>query len=86
MLRQPPIGAGTRLGAVGKAGRTDIRRPLIVGAMGMIRWVVRRGGGPNRWPASLVAGKPKRAAATLADEMARMIWAMTTKQEDCRMA
>lgn len=68
-------------------GQTDIRRLLIVGAMSVIRWVVRKGGSANRWLASFVARKPKMVAAVaLANKMARMIWAVTTKQENYRMA
>ena len=73
-------------------GQTDIRRLLIVGAMSVIRWVVRKGGSSNRWLAALVARKPRMVAAVGAGErheraaMARMIWAMTTRGEDYRMA
>ncbi|WP_299823384.1 IS110 family transposase [uncultured Jannaschia sp.] len=85
--RQRSTGGKTRLGAVSKMGQADIRKLLIVGAMSVIRWVVRKGGSPNRWLAALVARKPKMVAAVaLANKMARMIWAMTTKQEDYRMA
>jgi transposase-like protein len=70
-----------------KITRVLIRRLLIVGAMSVIRWVVRKGGSTNRWLAALVARKPKMVAAVpLANKMARMIWAMTTKQENYRMA
>ena len=56
-------------------------------ATSVIRWVVRKGGRPNHWPAALVARKPRMVAAVaLANKMARMIWAMTTKQENYRMA
>ena len=85
--RQRSTGGKVKLGAVSKMGQTDIRRLLIVGAMSVIRWVVRKGGSPNRWLAALVARKPKMVAAVaLANKMARMIWAVTTKQEDYRMA
>ena len=68
-------------------GLSNDWRLLIVGAMSVIRWVVRKGGSPNRWLAALVARKPKMVAAVaLANKMARMIWAVTTKQEDYRMA
>ena len=68
-------------------GQCDIRKLLIVGAMSVIRWVVRRGGSANRWLASLVARKPRMVAAVaLANKMARMVWAMSTKGEDYRMA
>lgn len=70
-----------------KMGQTDIRRLLTVGAMSVIRWAVRKGGSANRWLATLVTRNPKMVAAVaLANRMARMIWAVTTKQEDYRMA
>ena len=85
--RQRSTGGKTKLGSVSKMGQTDIRRLLIVGAMSVIRWVVRKGGSPNRWLAALVARKPKMVAAVaLANKMARMIWAVTIKREDYRMA
>ncbi len=85
--RQKSTGGKSKLGSVSKMGQTDIRRLLIVGAMSVIRWVVRKGGSPNRWLAALVARKPKMVAAVaLANKMARMIWAVTTKREDYRMA
>ena len=85
--RQRSTGGKTTLGAVSKMRQTDIRRLLLVGAMSAIRWAVRKGGSPNRWRTALVAGKPKTVAAVaLANKMARMIRAVSTKQEDCRMA
>lgn len=85
--RQRSTGGKAKLGSVSKMGQTDIRRLLIVGAMSVIRWVVRKGGSPNRWLAALVARKPKMVAAVaLANKMARMIWAVTTKKEFYRMA
>lgn len=61
--RQRSTGGKTRLGSVSKMGQTDIRRLLIVGAMSVIRWVIRKGGSTNRWLAALVARKPKMVAA-----------------------
>mgnify|MGYP006304873215 CR=1 FL=1 len=87
VLRQRSTGGKVKLGSVSKMGHTDIRRLPIVGAMSVIRWVVRKGGSPNRWLAALVARKPKMVAAVaLASKTARMIWAVTTKHEDYRMA
>ncbi|SEF38998.1 Transposase [Methylobacterium sp. 190mf] len=85
--RQRSTGGKAKLGSVSKMGQTDIRRLLIVGAMSVIRWVVRKGGSANRWLATLVTRRLKMVAAVaLANKMARMIWAVTTKQEDYRMA
>ena len=87
VARQRSTSGKTRLGSVSKLGQTDIRRLLIVGAMRVIGWVGRKGGSTNRWLAALVARKPKMVAAVApANKMARMIWAMTTKKEDYRMA
>ena len=85
--RQRSTGGKSKLGSVSKMGQTDIRRLLIVGAMSVIRWVVRKGGSPNRWLTNLVARKPKMVAAVaLANKMARMIWALSVKKENYRMA
>ena len=85
--RQRSTSGKTRLGSVSKLGQTDIRRLLIAGAMRVIGWVGRKGGSTNRWLAALEARKPKMVAAVApANKMARMIWAITTKKEDYRMA
>jgi transposase len=85
--RQHSTGGKARLGSVSKKGQCDIRKLLIIGAMSVIRWVVRKGGSSNLWLARLVERKPRMVAAVaLANKMARMIWAMTTKGEDYRMA
>ena len=86
-------------GGRAEMGQTDIRRLLVVAAMSVIRWVVGKGGSPNRWLAALAARKPKMVAAgalanrercsatgSSAPRAARMIRAVTTKREDCRMA
>jgi transposase len=87
VARQRSTGGKAKLGSVSKMGQTDIRRLLIVGAMSVIRWVVRKGASPNRRLAALVARKPKMVAAVaLANRMARLIWAVTTRQEFYRMA
>jgi hypothetical protein len=49
--------------------------------------VIARADLENRWLATPVMRKPKMVAAVaLANKMARMIWALTTKEQDCRMA
>ena len=84
--RQYSTGGKTRLGAVSKMGQCDIRKLLIVGAMSVIRWVVRKGTTTNRWLARLLERKPRMVAAIgLANKMARMIWAMMTKGENYRL-
>ncbi|WP_240794037.1 transposase [Pseudorhodobacter turbinis] len=74
--RQHATGGKTRLGAVSAMGQCDICKLLIIGAMSVIRWVVRGGDSTNRWLASLVARKPRMVAAVaLENKMARMVWA-----------
>ena len=46
--RQHSTGGKTRLGSVSKMGQCDIRKLLIIRAMSVIRWVVRRGGAAGR--------------------------------------
>ena len=66
-------------------GQTDIRSHLIRGAMSVITAAMRRGMSKGCWLDRLLARKPRLLAAiTLANRMARAIWAMLTKQENYR--
>ena len=49
--RQHSSGGKARLGKISKTGQRDIRRLLIIGAVGAVRWAVRKGA-----PGGLVAG------------------------------
>jgi hypothetical protein len=82
----------------GRASRAS-RQGRASRATRVIRWVVRKGGRSNRWLAAPVARKLRMVAAVAlanserrsatgssAPRTARMIWAMTTKQEVYRMA
>lgn len=85
--RQRSTGGKARLGGLSKMGQADIRKLLIVGAMSWIRWIVRKGVIPDSWLGRLVERKPRLVAAVaLANKMARIIWAIMTRQEDYRMA
>lgn len=85
--RQHSTGGKTRLGAVSKMGRHDIRRLLIVGAMSRIRWIVRKGVLPANWLGGILGRKPHMVAAVaLANKMARIIWAVMTREQNYRMA
>ncbi|WP_413060860.1 IS110 family transposase [Sphingomonas carotinifaciens] len=85
--RQRSTGGKTRLGSVSKMGQADIRKLLIVGAMSRIRWIVRKGVLPDNWFGHVLGRKPRMVAAVaLANKMARMIWAMMTREENYRMA
>jgi transposase len=81
--RQNSTGGKSRLGKVSKMGQVDIRSHLIRGAMSVISAATRFGIKKGSWLERLLARKPKLVAAvTLANRMARAIWAMLTKNED----
>ena len=83
--RQMSSGGKERLGRVSKAGQSDIRRLLIIGAMSRLNWMGLKGVREGSWIDRLRARKPKMLVAiALANKMARMIWAMQTKQENYR--
>jgi hypothetical protein len=66
-------------------GQRDIRRLLITGAMAVVRCPLRHGAPQNPWLARLLERKPPLVAAlSLANKMARGIWAMMTRSEDYR--
>lgn len=78
-------GGKDRLGKVSKMGQKDIRSLLIIGAMSVIGAATRFGVRKGSWLARMLDRKPKLLVAiTLANRMARGIWAMLTKQEDYR--
>lgn len=85
--RQRSTGGKTKLGGMSKMGQSDIRKLLVVGAMSRIRWIVRKGELPDNWLGKLMARKPRMVAAVaLANKMARIIWAMMTREENYRLA
>ena len=79
------------LASSGAARRTrrpvDIRKLLIVGAISRIRWIIREGVLPDNWLGKLVGRKPRMVAAVaLANKMARIIWAIMTRELNYRTA
>jgi transposase len=74
---QSSTGGKERLGRITKTGDRYIRRLLVIGATGLIRY--RRAvipGGPD-WVAGLLARKPVRlVTVALANKMARIAWAI----------
>lgn len=83
--RQMSTGGKQRLGRTSKMGQRDIRRLLIIGAMGVVGWAVRKGAPEGSWLARMLPRKPRLIVAiALANKMARSIWAMLKKNEDYR--
>ena len=84
--RQFSSGGKERLGRMSKAGQSDIRRLLIIGAMSRLNWLGRKTIAEGSWLARISARKPRMLVAiALANKMARTIWAMLTKKEDYRV-
>ncbi|WP_170419817.1 IS110 family transposase [Ruegeria atlantica] len=82
---QRSTGGKDRLGKISKMGQKDIRSLLITGAMSVITAATRFGVRKGSWLAKMLDRKPKMLVAiTLANRMARAIWAMLTKQENYR--
>ncbi|MBB3428194.1 transposase [Rhizobium sp. BK312] len=55
--------------------------------MSLIRWIVRKGALPDNWLGDILGRKPRMVAAVaLANKMARVIWAMMTREQNYRMA
>ena len=83
--KQHSSGGKARLGKISKEGQVDIRRLLIIGAMTRIAWVGRKPIQDGSWLDRMLKRKPKMLVAiALANKMARIIWAVLTKQEDYR--
>ena len=82
--RQHSSGGKERLGRTSKMGQRDIRRLLIIGAMSVVQWAKRKGI-TGLWLKRMLDRKPLMLVAiALANKMARMVWAMITKNEAYR--
>ena len=83
--RQNSSGGKQVLGGISKMGQRDIRRLLIIGAMAVLRSVVRKELPAGSWLAAMLSRKPRKLVAiALANKMARAAWAMLSRNEDYR--
>lgn len=84
--RQHSTGGKTRLGPITKAGDRYIRKLLVAGAQSLLTSNKRRRV-PDPWLAKLLAGKPRMVAAVaVANKLARIVWAVMTRQTNFRAA
>lgn len=80
--RQDGTGGKVRLGPISKRGNGYLRRLLVNGAMAVL---ASRRARQDAWLGKLLAGKPRKVVAcALANKMARIAWAVMTRQEDFR--
>jgi len=80
--RQDGTGGKVKLGPISKRGNGYLRRLLVNGAMAVLCGKNARN---DPWLAKLLDSKPRKlAAVALANKMARIAWAVMTRQEDFR--
>jgi transposase len=84
--RQTSSGGKERLGHISKKGDPYIRRLLVIGAHAVLRFA-RNGKSPTtKWASALLTRKPyKLVAVALANKMARVAWALLTKNEEFKI-
>jgi transposase len=80
--RQHSSGGKDRLGSISKQGDRYLRSLFVAGALAVIRYAKIHGTKRRPWLAALLARRPTKVAAiALANEIARMTWAMMAKGE-----
>jgi transposase len=80
---QKSTGGKQRLGATSKMGERTLRRLLIIGSSAVVLQASRRGAPEGSWLAKMLARKPRMlVTVALANKMARIVWALLTKEED----
>lgn len=79
---QKSTGGKQRLGKTSKMGERTLRRLLIIGASAVVRHAARRGAPAGSWLARMLARKPRMlVTVALANKMARIVWALLTRNE-----
>jgi transposase len=85
--RQNSTGGKERLGGITKAGDRYLRRLLVIGATGLIRYKRKTIPGGLAWVTKLLEKKPvRRVTVALANKMARIAWAILCRNEVYREA
>jgi transposase len=80
--RQFSTGGKTRLGRITKAGNSEIRRLLVIGATAMGYRAAQWNSAVGAWLRGLLERRPMRlATVALANKMARIAWAVMTRKE-----
>ena len=74
-----------RFGRITRMGQRDLRQLLVLGATAVLRHRRQSDLQNDPWLARMISGKPpKLVAVALANKMARIIWALSVKNEDYR--
>jgi len=84
---QNSTGGKERLGRITKTGDSYIRRLLVIGATGLVRYKRKNIPGGIEWLTKLLTTKPVRlVTVALANKMARIAWAVLCRGETYREA
>ena len=80
--KQSSTGGKEKLGSISKAGNRYLRKLLVVGALSVIKRAKKLGYTKHPWLVRLMERRStKIAAVALANKIARMAWAMMTRNE-----
>src|SRR6201996_3594833 len=80
--RQHSTGGKTRLGRITKAGNREIRRLLVLGATSMVYRAPQWNSAAGIWTRMMLERRPVRlVTVALANKMARIAWALMTRNE-----
>ena len=83
--RQHSTGGKTRLGRITKAGNREIRKLLVLGATSMVHRAAQWNSAAGAWLRGVLERRPARlATVALANKMARIAWAVMTRNEAYR--
>tara|TARA_R110002020_G_scaffold57596_3_gene158404 strand:+ start:16197 stop:17018 length:822 start_codon:yes stop_codon:yes gene_type:complete len=83
--RQSSSGGKERLGRITRQGDPYLRRLLVIGATAVLRFSRKSKTASTQWATGLLERKPaKVAAVALANKMARIAWALMTKETSFR--
>ncbi|MDH3741529.1 MAG: IS110 family transposase [Hyphomicrobiales bacterium] len=83
--KQNSTGGKQKLGSISKAGNRYLRKLLVVGALSVIKRAKKLGYTKHPWLVRLMERRStKIAAVALANKIARMAWAMMTRNESYR--
>ncbi|WP_242130477.1 IS110 family transposase [Sphingobium sp. Sx8-8] len=80
---QRSTGGKQKLGAISKMGERTLRRLLIIGSSAVVLQASKRGAPKGSWLEQMLGRKPRMlVTVALANKMARIVWALLTRQED----
>jgi error-prone DNA polymerase len=80
--RQHSTGGKSRLGRITKTGNREIRRMLVLGATSMVYRAPKWNSSIGAWLREILERRPVRlVTVALAKKMARIVWALMTRNE-----